>query len=302
MKNILVVLFAVALLPVSLAFSQNAYFQLGGGYGLSSGSQVLGTSTNSTSTQTNTSFTSSSTSDGLFGSYGEGFKVVATGGVMFSKNLGAELGLGYLIGKKFEETDQSTNTFTFGNTTTTSTTKTTTERSGTALFFAPSFVVAAPMQGITPYAKLGMIIGIPKVKTEITGSASATGATSHSYSEKTEDTGGLALGYIGGAGAVFEAGSNLGFFVELLLIGGSWSPSKNELTEYTVDGADKLADVTDPTKSSFERYKSIDYSDSRTTTSTGGGGGTPPNTPYLSIRHPFGSFGANVGVRITIGN
>ena len=282
MKKIILVLLAVSFLPASLAFSQGAYFQLGGGYGLSSGSQVIGQNTTSNGTTT--------TYEGIFGSFGEGFKFGLTGGAMFTKNLGAELGVMYLLGKTFEETDATTG----ANSTSNSVTK----RSGTGLFFAPAFVVAAPLQGFTPYAKLGMVIGIPKGKAEMT-STSTSGGTTNSYATKEEVSGGLALGYLGGVGAVFEVGKNVGLFAELLLVAGSWSPSTNELTELTINGVDKLADYTDPAKSTFYRHRSIDYKDSYTPTAASAAN-PHPNNPMLSVRRPFGSFGVNVGVRITV--
>ncbi|MEX2115425.1 MAG: hypothetical protein WEB37_00945 [Bacteroidota bacterium] len=70
-----------------------------------------------------------------------------------------------------------------------------------------------------PYARFGILIGLPSAKSVETSSNNVTTLT---YS------GGMLFGFNGGAGVLLPLRGNLAIFVELALQGGSWGPTKVE--------------------------------------------------------------------------
>jgi hypothetical protein len=258
-------LFAASLvLAVSSMSAQNGYVTAGVGYGLSAGSQQL----ESKSSTTGTGTTTSTNREGVYGSFGQGLKFGATGGYMFSQNVGAELGFLYLIGNSFEG----------GSTTTNSTS--TDKRSGSGFMVAPAIVIAGSGT-VMPYAKAGVVFGFLKVKNE--SSSSSTQGTTPSQSETAfEETGGVAIGYAGGVGVVFVSGGQLNFFAELAIVNMAYSPSQAELTKATANGVDQLPTIPNKKADFKDNYNSNDQN------------------VLPGVREPFGSIGVNVGVRVNL--
>ena len=237
------------------SYAQGAFFAASVGYGLSAGSQQLESKSDGTNRE------------GVYGSFGQGLKFGATGGYMFSQHVGAELGLVYLIGTSAEG----------GSTGTSSSTD---KRSGSGFMLAPAVVIAGTGT-VAPYAKAGIVLGFLKVKNESSGTF-AQGQTQSRFESTEEETGGVAIGYTGGVGAVFSGGSQLSFFAEVVLVSIAFSPSQIELTKATLDGKDVLSQITN---------KKDDYKDSYSTTE---------QNVRAGVREPFGSVGVNVGVRVNL--
>jgi hypothetical protein len=141
----------------------------------------------------------------------------------------------------------------------------------------PSIVLSANSGTINPYARLGLALGILKVKEE------SKMVSSNTPSEWTrEETGNLAFGYVGALGVVIPTGGTVAFFAEAVLNSVTYSPSRVELTKSTVNGVDILPSV-DP--------KGADYKESLTNTEEG---------VTLAVRRPFSSIGIVVGARINL--
>jgi hypothetical protein len=242
----------------SVGLAQGVYLTANAGYSLGAGTQTLGS--NYTSTGATYSY------EGVYGSYGEGFKFGASAGYMFSKNLGAELGLSYWLGNTFKVNYKTT------------TSLTTIKYSGSGFVAVPSIVVSANMEGINPYARFGLVLGILKVKQQYRSEQSG-----NTTEYTAEDTGNLALGYAGALGVLVPSGGTLDFFAEAALHSVNYSPSQSEITKYTVNGIDGLASLT---------QKVTEYKDTYTSSTT-------PST-MLSVRRPFSSIGMVVGVRINL--
>lgn len=252
----------VWLIPFQFASSQGAYFSGSVGYALSAGTQYLGTN----STSTVISGTSVTSYEGVNGSYGEGLKFAASAGCMFSKQLGAEVGVSYWLGKSFDVTSTST------------TSSTTDKWSGKGLIVTPSVVVSAGLERVNPYARLGLVLGFMKVMDEY-----SSGSTSGTTTERTyEETGGLAFGYAASVGLVIPTGSALDFFAEFGLSSVTHSPSQRELTKYTSNNVNLLPTVINKKTDYQDNYTSLDQNTSR------------------AVRRPFSSIGIAVGARIRI--
>lgn len=229
--------------------AQNFFVKLGGGYALSSASQLITTTTSGTTTE------------GHYGSFGEGILPALTLGYAINRNVGIEVGGTYLIGKKFEHSH------------TTAGLTETHKMWGEGILISPSVFVQAPMKNVTPYARFGGVVGMVKVKEEET--ESGTGA--RTGTNKVQHTGKMGLGMNGALGIKFKAGKMLDIFAELFGTAMSYGPEKRENTE-TYSGG-----TLDPT---------ITYEESFSTTAT--------NTA-LTPRLPFSNFGLNVGVILTFG-
>lgn len=255
--NILIAAVLCLVLGASVGLAQGWYLSANAGYGLGAGTQALGENYTSTGT--------TSTSEGVYGSFGEGFKFGASAGYMASSNLGADIGFSYLLGNSFEQSDKSQGA--------TSTAK----ASGSGFLIVPSIVVSADMNSIKPYAKLGLVIGFMKVTEELNDSFSG-----QTYDRTIEETGNLAFGYAGAFGIVVPSGGTVDFFAEVGVYSITYSPGQAEITKATANGVDQLSTLT---------QKVMEYKDSIASTDQNSG---------LSVRRAFSSLGINAGVRINL--
>ena len=139
---------AIMVLAASLLsdriYSQGIYAKISAGYGLQMSSQNI-----DYFNFTNFSIdTASSTQEQVKTSLGKGFVVEGAVGYMFNKNIGAELGVSYLLGAK-TKTEQTL----YGSLRNNS-------LSANMLRINPSFVISCGFEKINPYAKLGLFISI----------------------------------------------------------------------------------------------------------------------------------------------
>ncbi len=255
----IIMLVVISLFTTNL-FSQGAYVSLNLGYGLGASSQNIGiynrTSTNYE--QVNVSF-------------GQGLNIGGTFGYMLNENIGAELGISYLLGGS----STMQHSFTSGTTDYTFSSK--------MLRINPSIVLTTGLEGINPYAKFGFLIGTGSITNEVNQTSGGTVAFI-----KTKLNGGMALGFTASIGAMYNLSDNMSLFGEFAMVNMSYAPTKGEVTEATLNGADKLSDLT-------TKEKLTDYVDSFNPSTS-----IPDSQPdqLLKEKLPFGSFGINIGIRI----
>ena len=281
--------FTIALFTSNL-MAQGAYVNINAGYGFSMASQsMLGNSSNSYTENYGTGdYTSSGTYEVVNASFGKGLNFGGTFGYMFNEHVGAEVGVSYLLGGKTEGKSESTyKMIDYDGTTTTTTSTFTTTYSSTMLRFIPSVVIAAGLDGIDPYAKFGVVIGMGSVKSEEEGTDDGDVTV-----EKWKHSGGMGLGLNAALGANFSISDNMVFFAELNMVNMSYAPTKGEMTEATYNGKDVLPDLT-------TSQKEIEYVDSNTWSSSDDPSDSEP-AKQLKNKLPFGSVGINVGLRIAL--
>jgi hypothetical protein len=254
--TVLIVAILGLILGASIGLAQGVYLTANAGYGFGAGTQYI--SVNGDYTQTPTTY------EGVYGSYGEGFKFGSSAGYMFSRNLGAELGFAYWLGNTFEIQAKFTNGLV------------TDKLSGSGFVAVPSIVLSANMETINPYARIGLVLGILKVDFEEKDQRSG-----QTQDINREDTGNLAFGYAGALGVLVPAGSTVGFFVEADIHSVTYSPSQAEYTKYTVNGVDQLPSL---------QRKVHEYKESFTSS----------DPVYTAVRRPFSSIGIVVGARISL--
>ena len=286
----LFIVFTIALFTGNL-MAQGAYVNINAGYGFSMGSQVMMynykaniTTDNSTGDET---FTQSL--ENVTGSLGKGFNFGGAFGYMFNKNLGAEIGVSYLLSGKTEGKINSTHkTIETDGTSTTTTTNSITTLSSRMLRFMPSIVISSGFEGIDPYAKFGFVIG--------TGSVLLDSELDENNTRSTtiwKYNGGVAMGLTGAIGANFTVNDKIMFFGEINMVNMSYAPTKGELTESTSNGTDLLPGMS-------ARQKEIEFVDSQSYSSDAV---TPPESEpskQIKPKYPFGSVGINIGLRIDL--
>jgi len=267
-------LFLIAMLVLSCkvnVFAQGAYVNVSAGFGASMSPQNLHFFEFYNSTTSNNSLSEEQVNV----SFGKGLTFGATFGYMFNKNVGAELGVSYLLGSEFEVTRKtpiSTSEWTF---------------SANMLRFNPSLVVASGFERFNPYAKFGLLVG--------TGSVLWTGEEFRNGDlevMKVKVNGGLALGLTSGIGAMYKVGKNISLFGELNLVSLTYAPTRGELIESTLNGVDQLPGLTTD-------FREIEFVDSWTFEYDNPPAETQPSQ-VLKQQLPFGSFGFNFGLNIRL--
>ncbi len=244
--------------------SQGAYVSANLGFGFPMSSQAVEGYVNETSGSNST------TQEQIFLSFGKGLNFGGTFGYMFNKNVGAELGISYLMGGKTKATDDYSNG------------KTDYSFSGKMLRFVPALVVTAGSEGLNPYARFGFVIGKASLKQVIEDNDDGD-----IMKGKLKYSGGMSFGVNAAAGVMFALGDKMSFFAELNSMNMSYSPKKAEWTELTYNGKDMLPNLTTSEKE-VEFVDEITYSSS----------GSPNSEPHKELKRkmPFGSIGINFGV------
>jgi len=250
------------------------YIDINFGYNFSLNSQTLGVESEQNYDNNGNAITQTV----INGSFGKGMKTGVNVGYMFNGNIGAELGINYLLGGTHSIENIASS---FGGSTTR-----TADLSSSMLQINPSFVITTEAEGITPYAKFGIVIGLMG-KINIEQEATGTGITDP-YVMKDELSGGIALGMSAALGAKYSFNEKLSLFAELNMVNMSYAPTKGETTEYTENGIDYLVGATTREKETefVSEIKSSTASDS--------------NKPSESLKqnYSFSSLGIQVGLHI----
>jgi len=249
MKKLALGILVLFVIMFSNAYSQSVYVKLGGGYGLGLATDIMSDAGNYP------------TFDYKYGSFGEGINFQGGVGYNINTNIALELAGSYTMGKKFEYSYSDITIYNY-------------KKYANTISIMPSAIIKAPIEDITPYLRLGMVIAIPSKFMEMT----ETGAGAQRGSRILKESGGLGLGFQGAGGVNFIATKQFGFFAEIFVVGMNYGPGKRENTENYTGVA------LEPT---------ITYSESGTYS----GESTTQPTPHYS----FSSFGMNIGLHYTFG-
>lgn len=264
LKSTLTVLF-MALIAVPV-WGQKLYLNLDAGYGfpMNTQSQFL---------ENYTYNENGFEVENIHLSLGEGFQFGGALGVMFNKHIGIEAGVTYLK----------------GNTTTGEWISDYSESyisvRSNMLNITPGIVVAAGFDRVNPYAKFGMVIGSGKIILE-----------SEEYYDGDEMfmkmvlNDGIAYGVNAGLGANVNLSDRIAIFGEVYSRNLAYSPKRGEITEYTWNGEDQLADMEVYDKQMvFVDEMKHSYDDPVNETEP---------SEELGSKYPFGTIGVKIGLRI----
>jgi outer membrane protein W len=269
---------AAAMVLATVFFLQaksQLYVEAGLGYALPIAAQGYKTETSRNYPQFGTPTYNTSLKSGI--SYGKGVQFDAIMGYMFNENLVAELGINYLAGSK-TETDKTTSTGASSTQVATTSAK--------MLRLLPTLRLTAGKGKVKPYMKAGVAIGVsPKIKLEVDQVGSGT-----TSNQQLEMTGGVSIGFVGGAGVIFRPNNRWSFYSEIKVISLSWSPKKAVITKAVVNGQDQLRNST------VSQREAVFVN---TVSSTSSANSNAP-TENLKSQLPFSSVGLSIGVHIAL--
>ncbi len=271
----LAIIVAISFFAIS-AKSQNIYFKVGGGYSLGNAS-LFSENKKTTPTTYNSEIVKINC--------GKGLNFQGAGGFMVNKNIGIELGLSYLIGGKTETTYYAESSTEIDNAIEILYSR--------MLLINPALVRTSSFYGINTYARVGLLVGIGSVysETDETYTWKPTSTVTKTF-EKFKKNGGVALGFNSAFGVLYDINKQLSVFSEININNIGYAPTKGEVVEYTVNGADKLGDLTTSQKET-EYFNELDQNPNS--------GGSSSPTKALKQKYPFSSVGVNVGIRFALG-
>ena len=115
---------------------------------------------------------------------------------------------------------------------------------GSMLSVIPAIVISAGLEKINPYARFGLQIGVlPYMVSKYSQDNSSTNPP---MSKKIYNDyyGGIALGYTAAGGVTFKFTDLISFYVEIQFAHSTWSPNHSQVVKYTVNGEDRLSELT----------------------------------------------------------
>jgi hypothetical protein len=278
MKKILLLVFAIGMMAGTMQ-AQKLYIRLGvgGGVGLKQYDSYNWYNETETNSADNIEIKSMGLGGGLNVNLGLGYKL--------SDYVAIELGVNEFIGLK-KKINQSSTSGSYSNTYEQ-------KMSGMMLQIVPAIVITPGLEKINPYARFGMIVGVmPSVTENFSSTVTNMPALKAStLSEaKSKLSGGLPLGFTAAAGASFSLGEKLDFFAELVFNGITYAPSKGELKEWTIDGADQLPSATTKEKEwTFEKEFDADAE-------------IPDGSPdkVAKVSYNFSNVELNIGIKLKL--
>jgi len=279
----------VSLLLISFSgiiFAQGIYIRAGSGYSLPVASSIIGEhytySYIYNNIITDEEFYSSEV---VSASYGAGVNFSFAIGYEFNKNFILDLNIQYLLGRKFEtsyydyEDDFDYIIYADDNYTSYS----------RGFLFNPGIVFSAGFGKRAPYAKIGIIIGLPNVKEDNYYYTYDDGLTTES-DIAWEYRGGAAIGFQTAVGINWKINDKFDIFSEIEFVSMSYYAKEGNMTKYISDGSDILDQI--PYYYRHTLYeKEVDNFTSY-----------DPDNPQIMTREsrPFSSISAQVGIRFAI--
>jgi len=283
MKKVNLIAKKVALLMFISLFSIAAYSQfyinVGGGYNLGIANQSLLNNDESTNNITKI--------ENVKVSLGKGLNFGLNLGYMFNSNIGIDLQCSYLLGD--ETTSESKDNYTFLNINFYDYEKISIK---SQMFRVnPSIIIASGFDKLDPYAKFGVIFGFGSINLNYLDEEYENNQLEDKEVVKWKMDGGMAFGISSALGLMYHISDLISVYGELDLVGMSYAPIKGVMTEYTVNGADKLPNLTtDDKEIDFVDDITYDYNN-------------PPSSaePSKELKNylPYSSIGLNIGVRFS---
>lgn len=232
-------------LPV---LAQGLYFKAGGGYALPVATQTIGEKYVTKNFYDGNTTQYSSTMEAVTASFGAGATFSGAAGFMFNEFLGAELGVQYTLGKKFETKqtydyeDQSQSYWTSD--------VLKTNHFSRAIFVNPAFIVTPGAGRNVPYGRFGLMIGSPTVK----GEESSVNKVSYYpdvqdvETRKWEYSKNVAIGLQAAVGMNWMVSDKIDIFTEVNFVSMTYYPGEYNLTEDMDNDYDNL-----PNRSAYDK-------------------------------------------------
>lgn len=231
----------------------------------------------------------------LNGTLGSGFKANITGGYMFNKYVGAEIGFNYFDGDKKTIGKLSTP-----------------EISSSAVAYLrgldimPAILITPGFDRLNPYARIGALLtgaGKLTIESDVLAKDAAGPGTDVKVQALTEVTAKFSVGFAGAVGATYPIGKNLSVFGEIEFKNFSIKSKSAEIKEYVTTGisadgntflipGQQLADLP-------QSEKNFNFSDEYSGTVQAEDPNQPRTIPTQFVN--ASGVGVNVGIRYSFG-
>ena len=287
MKN-LIAITLVAVLGIGCAVAQ-PYVRATFGYGFNIGQTADGTDI---TVADNGDITSKVNTYSL----GGGLPLGIAAGYMFNENLGAELGINYLLGSTVETTKFSQT----GN-------STTVETYTRQLRFNPSLVFTSANEDFNVYGRVGLVIPIigktiSEGETNINAIIDTVDMVPDSRIRKfkIENEGKISLGYSAATGVTYSLTDALEIFGEVELISLAVRKDNQNYVEY--EEVTTLTSGSSQTVTLDMLPEIIKVTEFETELKNGGNSDPTKAAQELTSYTPFNKIGINIGIKYTFGN
>jgi hypothetical protein len=267
-----------------VGFSQGIYIRVGSGYGLpistgSIGQKLLGTYISTTALTSN-----SNIAKDVKASYGAGPDFSFAFGYKINANFILDVNVQYLLGNRFQTSDIRNYTYD----TYTSLHSDIQKSYAMGFLFNPSIIFSAGFGKHAPYARFGLIAGVPSMTS--TQSYFDDGDGTVSFTKEWQYSKGRALGYQAAVGMDWKLSEKLDIFTELNFTSLTYYAGEKTLKSYINAGVDIMPNLSlnqkqTVYKTSLDSYTSYDSS-----------------KPAIDLQKPmpFSSASLQIGIRLQL--
>lgn len=228
----------------SLTRAQSFYMKFGGGYAFPSAATPIGENSSQTylrETDPETGYYVPAiiqTSDEVNGSFNSGITSALTIGYTFPSNIGLEVSLGYVHGRKYEATSEN---YDMLDDAILNYSRSTTSHYSRSSYVSPAFTLSlADEKKLRPYLQAGVVIATSKIYSATEGTSNYDGDPENVNREE-EYSDGLSFGLRGGVGLELRLRSKLALFAEGGLTSMAYYPKEKTITKYQRGNEDVLA-------------------------------------------------------------
>lgn len=219
--NRLLCLIILLFVHISIFAQKGMYFGLSSGYGFSIGGSTNADITSYYQSNNSPHYTYTYKNNPI--NVGQGFLPSLVVGYFFNQNIGAELGIGYLIGTKYNNNYVSVSTYLLDGKAITSNQSNTLTYKLNSLLFNPSLIFKIPTGKWSPYIKMGLLFGVANELTKFVGYQNS------GFSKET-NTGGLTFGFSSALGLEVLVNKRWGVFSEFTFRYANYTPAKYSIS------------------------------------------------------------------------
>jgi len=224
MKKTFLILSSFLLISIT-SFSQGFYIRAGGGYGLPAGTASIGEKY--TYERVSTTVTTEKYSEkNVKASYGAGGDFNLGIGYRYNEVITFDLGIQYLLSKKYETYYKHSYTgsgpASLNNVITTTSAK--------EILFDPSVIFKAGFWNGAPYAKFGIVLGVPTISKDESSFDNTDGTSAWQQTWKYNK--GIAFGYLGAVGMNWKLSEKMDLFSEIDFVSMTYYAKEGNLTKY----------------------------------------------------------------------
>lgn len=178
------------------------------------------------------------TKDEVTGSFNSGITSALTFGYTFPSNMGLEVSVGYVHGRKYKSTSEN---FDKLDDLIVNSSRSTTISYSRSAYVSPVFTLTAgDDRKLRPYLLAGIVIATSKIYSGMDGTSNYDGDPGN-VTRKEEYSGGLSFGLRGGAGIELRLQPNLALFAEGGFTSMTYYPKEKTITQYQSGNEDILA-------------------------------------------------------------